>query len=319
MPADDLFDSLDRDGDGRICREDLRRAARDQGWHWREAPLYAVLDALTLAAPLEREALTRLVAEIVRDPRGPYGRVLRNLRPRPLTGLAPAADPGEQPEQTAALLARLAGPEAANDLAALQTELAHARLDPGRAALLIIDPQRSFTEGAWMRSMGPDGARQVAPLRRAFDACAWRLQQLRGRVEIMFTRCPFPPDSYDWDPRVAAALGPDQPYFVKPQNSVLWPPTNGFAEWVEELLVRDRPTLVLGGCTLNSCVRVSAGQVQRRFAGSGLQVVVDLDLCGARLSNHLRSPQFGGRSSVEAAVREMLGAGVRVTPRAEWG
>ena len=72
-------------------------------------------------------------------------------------------------------------------------------------------------------------------------------------------------------------------------------------------------TLVLAGCTLSSCVRVSALEVQRLMGGiGGLQVVVDRALCGARRSNYYSSQEFGGRSSVEAAIQEMEGEGVRV-------
>ena len=46
-----------------------------------------------------------------------------------------------------------------------------------------------------------------------------------------------------------------------------------------------------------------------------MQVVVDLSLCGARTGNYARSEMFGGRSSVESAVREMMAAGVRVMAR----
>jgi nicotinamidase-related amidase len=110
----------------------------------------------------------------------------------------------------------------------------------------------------------------------------------------------------------------DQPYFIKPGNSVLWPPTNGFGDWVAGLLRRGRKTLVMGGCTLNSCVRVSAVETQQRFGPDGLQVVVDLGLSAARAGNYVRSALFGDRSSVESAVREMAEQGVRVVPGVEW-
>ena len=184
------------------------------------------------------------------------------------------------------------------------------RLPRDTAALLIIDAQRSFTAGVWMQSMGPDGERQVEPIRLAFS----RLAHLLGEEppsDVMFTRCPFPPDSYGWDAALDDMIHPRQPYFIKPGNSVLWPPDNGFTGWVERLLRRRRRTLVLAGCTLNSCVRVSAIDTQRRFGGE-LQVVVDPALCGARRDNYLPAPQFGGRSSVESALDQMRLAGVRV-------
>ncbi len=74
----------------------------------------------------------------------------------------------------------------------------------------------------------------------------------------------------------------------------------------------------MGGCTLNSCLRVSAVETQRCFADRGLRVAVDLSLAGARASNYVRSELFEGMSAVESAVREMLAAGVRVAPQVAW-
>ncbi len=196
--------------------------------------------------------------------------------------------------------------------AVLERAPAPAPTAAGGMALLIIDPQRAFTEGCWMRSVGHAGAEDVAPIREAFAACAAMLARAPADLELMVTRCPFPPDSFGWEAGVAAALPGDQPYFIKPNNSVLFPPSNGFRAWGEALLAAGRHTLVMAGCTLNSCVRVSAREVQELFGPRGLQVVVDPDLCGARRANYQPSPEFGGRSSVEAALEEMESAGVLV-------
>jgi len=45
---------------------------------------------------------------------------------------------------------------------------------------------------------------------------------------------------------------------------------------------------------------------------------VDLSLCGARSSNYANSPQFGGISAVETAIKQMSGEGVKVAERVEW-
>jgi hypothetical protein len=141
---------------------------------------------------------------------------------------------------------------------------------------------------------------------------------IKGRREIMFSRCPFPPYSYPWDNRLSSVIDEGQHYFIKPGNSILWPPTNGFREWVDRLIQSGRTTLVMGGCTLNSCVRVSALEVRKRFEEQDLRVMVDLSLCGGRTGNYVKSSFFGGRSSVESAVREMWEAGVQVVPRLSW-
>ncbi len=233
-----------------------------------------------------------------------------------------AATPNEQHgvAQLAQWLAETGEPQAADDYRALVEGLDGAPLELSRRTgmLLVIDPQRSFTRGRWARSMGPGAATQVAPIAMAFAGCANLLANQSPLPEMMFTRCPFPPDSYDWDEAIAPLLPDDQPYFVKPGNSVLWPPTNGFESWARRELAGGRSQLVMGGCTLNSCVRVSAIETQELLGPAGLQVVVDLGLAGARRDNYLRSPQFGGRSSVDAAIDEMRSRGVRVTAQVLW-
>ncbi|MBN1840818.1 MAG: hypothetical protein JW883_00850, partial [Deltaproteobacteria bacterium] len=74
----------------------------------------------------------------------------------------------------------------------------------------------------------------------------------------------------------------------------------------------------MGGCTLNSCLRISSIETQDHFRDQKLQVVVDLSLSGARTSNFISTPMYGGLSAVESAVREMIAAGVLVVRRAEW-
>ena len=271
MNPEGLFELLDADADGSLSREDLAAAARKLGWHWPEAPLYAVLDFLALRGPLSRKEFLSSLDQMALDPHGPYGEVLRRGG-KPCEGETGVSD----------------------------------------GALLLIDPQVSFTRGAWMQSAGPKAEAEVAPIRQAFRSCAERLRSLPSGVDLLFTRCPFPPDSYGWDDALVDILGPSQGYIIKPGNSVMWPPTNGFREWVGGLLDRGKTRLVMGGCTLNSCIRISSVDVVRHFRGDGLRVLVDLSLCGARRGNHERSARFGGVSSVESAVREMTAAGVEV-------
>jgi len=338
MNAEDFFQALDLDKDGFLSREELRHAAHRLEWGWRDAPYLAVFDLLTLREPLSKRIFLDCLIEIMRDPAGPYGRVLLRATPpeEPYLGVAKnvASSDGQEQndgEQTTSrpdlvendavtLLQRIAGSTVSDEYRALLEGLApiESAIDPAQTALFIIDPQRSFTEGTWMRSIGQNAEREVMPILLAFRRCVQRLQEDAGRTETMFSRCPFPADSYCWDRELEGLIHERQPYFVKPGNSILWPPTNGFKTWVDGLIDRDKTALVFGGCTLNSCVRISAIEVQQRFASRGLQVLVDLSLCGGRRSNYIRSAEFGGRSSAEAAVREMQAAGVLVASSLDW-
>jgi hypothetical protein len=269
--------------------------------------------------------------QISRDANGPYGRVLLH------SALFADAVPGRRSHTCSnaalekkehricsgdilALLKRLVSKEIADkyqkvlqDLDNTQTQISF-----DKAGLLIIDPQSSFTSGVWMQSLGANAHLEVEPLRLAFDNCAQLLYKLRGRVETMFTRCPFPPASYPWDERLRPVINNSQLYFIKPGNSVMWPPFNGFREWVQGLLTQGKKILVMGGCTLNSCVRVSSIDAMRFFQDHGLQVTVDLSICGARTGNFKPSSQYSGLSSVDSAVRHMREAGVQVVPQVNW-
>jgi hypothetical protein len=192
------------------------------------------------------------------------------------------------------------------------------RLTAQDAALLIIDPQRAFTQGAWMRSIGPRADVDVVPIRLAFDACSRLMGLLYGSARVMFTRCPFPPDSYGWDDSLAGMLDQTQIYFLKPGNSVFFPPLNGFRHWIARCRDEGIHTLVMGGCTLTSCVRVSAIESRRHLRRATMDVIVDVSLCGARTRNYAPLPAYGGVSAVASAVRQMSAAGVRVVRQVEW-
>ncbi len=45
---------------------------------------------------------------------------------------------------------------------------------------------------------------------------------------------------------------------------------------------------------------------------------MDLSLSGARTSNYMHSSLYNGLSAAESAIREMIGAGVRVTQCVQW-
>jgi len=341
MSLIELFNILDLNKNGELSRSELHESAQRMGWHWNEAPVFAVLDLLTVLKPVSRDDFIAYMTQIIEDPHGPYGKVLLNSQnflsstasKRTIISKEKIADVHkinkkqhglESNHKTwddmILLLKHIANLDVANTY---QNFLKNMRINTLRiptdnAALLIIDPQRSFTKGVWMQSIGSKAELEVKPIQLAFEKCAQFLNQNHKFIETMFTRCPFPPCSYDWDDAFTGIIDTQQLYFIKPGNSVLFPTTNGFREWVERIIDDGRKILVIAGCTLNSCVRKSSIETQKYFKNRKLQIIVDLSLSGARTSRFIPSSLYGGLSAVESAIREMTGAGVRVTQCVEW-
>jgi nicotinamidase-related amidase len=324
-----LFNILDLDNNGELSRLELHESAQRHRWHWKEAPVLAVLDLLTILKPISKNDFIAYMHQIAEDPHGPYGNVLLNSAhfvsattlKRSINLKHHSKTLDEQAgDDIVRLLKHTAGIDIANSYKNLLNNIVHNQLKipMDHAALLIIDLQRSFTKGVWMKSIGSNAEREVSPIRLAFEKCAKLLNDSYRCIETMFTRCPFPSDSYHWDDRFTDIIDSKQLYFIKPGNSVLFPSTNGFRGWVESFINDGRKILVMGGCTLNSCVRVSSIETQKYFQDARLQVVVDLSLSGARTSNFIPSSLYGGLSAVESAVREMNREGVWVAQGVRW-
>ena len=219
-------------------------------------------------------------------------------------------------------------------------------------ALILLDCQQSFIAGFWMA--GVDVA-EVQPLRSAFDRVATLLPKLSTDVRLLVTQCLFP-TAYDFAlyPPVSDALEARDPAtikrVIKPGNSILH--ARGATQWFDEFAASSAdgvPTVVFGGCTLTSCVRVSATDLCERYAGSTsssassqrrLNVCVDLSLCAARASNYIRrcpsclaryitsygrsGEQCTCKSGVDLispsdkAVMDMRAAGVNVYDSYDW-
>jgi len=325
----ELFNILDLNKNGELSRSELHESARRMGWHWNEAPILAVFDLLTVLKPVSKNNFIAYMTQIIEDPDGPFGRVLLNS-PYFLTTTASRRFLISKQHSSKlydktyndviSLLKHIANLDVANNYHNFLKNLDNNKLNisTDNAALLIIDPQRSFTKGVWMKSIGSKAELEVKPIQLAYEKCARLLNENYGIIETMFTRCPFPPCSYDWDDAFTGIIDTKQLYFIKPGNSVLYPKTNGFREWVESFINDGKKILVIGGCTLNSCIRISSIETQKYFKDSKLQVVVDLSLSGARTSRFILSSLYGGLSAVESAVREMIDAGVRVTKSVQW-
>lgn len=153
-----------------------------------------------------------------------------------------------------------------------------------KIGLLLIDLQSAFVDGAW-RAYLPD--EEVEPIKKSFENCAKLLRSGLNNVPLLMTRCPFPGGDFELDDGLNSVVDKNQRYVIKPSTSVM--DARGFREWVEEeLLKQGINTLVMGGCTTTSCVRVSSVRTQKAFSHKGLQVVVDLGLCGARKTNSIQ-------------------------------
>lgn len=150
--------------------------------------------------------------------------------------------------------------------------------------LLLIDLQRAFVDGIW-RAYLPD--EEVEPIKKTFENCASLLGSGLRHVPLLMTRCPFEGSDFELYDSLTSVVDKYQRYVIKPGNSVMH--AVGFRNWIENnLLKQGINTLVIGGCTTTSCVRVSSVQTQKAFASKGLQVVVDLNLCGARKRNYVQ-------------------------------
>ena len=337
----ELFNILDLNKNGELSRSELHESARRMGWHWNEAPILAVFDLLTVLKPVSKNNFIAYMTQIIEDPNGPFGRVLLNspyfltttASRRSLISKQKIADIlniikkqhrsklyDKTCNDVISLLRHIANLDVANNYKNFLKNLDNNKLNisTDNAALLIIDPQRSFTKGVWMKSIGSKAELEVKPIQLAYEKCARLLSENYRFIETMFTRCPFPPCSYDWDDAFTGIIDNKQLYFIKPGNSVLFPSTNGFREWVESFINDGKKILVIGGCTLNSCIRISSIKTQNYFKDSKLQVVVDLSLSGARTSRFIQSSLYDGLSAVESAVREMIDAGVQVTKSVQW-
>jgi hypothetical protein len=76
ISIEELFSLLDVNRDKELSRTELHQGAQRLGWHWYHAPLYAVLDLLTICSPLSKNTFISYMNQILRDPDGPYGRIL---------------------------------------------------------------------------------------------------------------------------------------------------------------------------------------------------------------------------------------------------
>ena len=239
MSLIELFNILDLNKNGKLSRSELHESAQRMGWHWNEAPVFAVLDLLTVLKPVSKNDFISYMTQIIEDPHGPYGKVLLNLQhflssialKRTVISKEKIADvhkinkkrhglESNQKtwEDVISFLKHTGNIDIANTYQNFLETMGIniLRIPTDTTAILIIDPQRSFTKGVWMQSIGSKAELEVKPIRLAFEKCAQFLNQNQKSIETMFTRCPFPPNSYDWDDAFTGIIDTQQLYFIKP-------------------------------------------------------------------------------------------------------
>jgi hypothetical protein len=191
MNFDELFDILDLDSDSELSRSELNRAARNLRWHWREAPLYAVLDRLTIDKSMSREFFVSTLTQMALDPYGPFGKVLEKIEnrfPEPVVGGKNASRTGTFPDERTDIVTLLDTALGRDPLERFEQFLNESvylssPVSAAESVLLVIDPQRSFTKGVWMNSFGPGAESEVRSIDSVFQNCSCLLRALDNRVE----------------------------------------------------------------------------------------------------------------------------------------
>eukprot|EP00747_Dinoflagellata_sp_TGD_P105837 gnl/TRDRNA2_/TRDRNA2_169671_c0_seq4.p1 gnl/TRDRNA2_/TRDRNA2_169671_c0~~gnl/TRDRNA2_/TRDRNA2_169671_c0_seq4.p1 ORF type:complete len:229 (-),score=39.55 gnl/TRDRNA2_/TRDRNA2_169671_c0_seq4:47-733(-) len=194
-------------------------------------------------------------------------------------------------------------------------------------ALLLIDCQKAFLTGYWAECFGTN---QVGPIEKAFSNTVALLKkpQLLSGCAVICTKCYTHGEEAEFDDRLKPMLR-EVPCVHKPTTDVTLNPR--FHDWFRVHLAAGVKTLVVGGCTTTSCVRVSSQAIRKAYPDISLRVVVDLSLCGARVDNYLPNADqdpdllriYGpekchGASPVDLAVLQMRSSGVEVVDAYDW-
>jgi hypothetical protein len=158
---------------------------------------------------------------------------------------------------------------------------------PKRFALILIDPQNGFiNDGYWSR-MFPIG--QSIPILEAFNRIALFLHSIPNphSIPILISETGFSSrDRQIFEP-IANELS--QRKFLS-ITRIYKPHTNlsicpGVRQWLSEQL-EAKLDIVIGGCTITSCIRDSSIQMKKLFPQ--LNLFVDQNLCAARKDNYVQ-------------------------------
>ena len=158
---------------------------------------------------------------------------------------------------------------------------------PKRFALILIDPQNGFiNDGDWSR-MFRSG--QSTPILEAFNKIVLFLRSISNphSIPILISETGFSSrDRQIFEP-IANELSQDKFLSItrayKPHTNLSICP--GVRQWLSEQL-EAKLDIVIGGCTITSCVRDSSIQMKKLFPK--LNFFVDRNLCGARKDNYVQ-------------------------------
>lgn len=170
---------------------------------------------------------------------------------------------------------------------AVSTDSDRLCLTYNRTVILLIDLQQAFTVGSWRKYVAPppDG---VTAITEAFNRCSLLLKNVPPSPLLIFSQCPFMQSSdYSLDPGINSLVRQEYKFVIKPGNDIL--DADGFESYLDSLLQANPSidSVLIGGCTLTSCVRVSSCSVYRKYSDR-LRVIVSLEMCGARDENYKR-------------------------------
>ncbi|UJR30005.1 hypothetical protein I4U23_017551 [Adineta vaga] len=159
-----------------------------------------------------------------------------------------------------------------------------------RFALILIDPQNGFiNDGCWAR-MFPPG--QSTPILEAFHHIVSFLRSIPNpsSIPILISETGFSHHDRQIFEPIENELS--QCNFLSITRTYK-PHTNlsvcsGVRQWLQEQ-VHENIDVVIGGCTITSCVRDSSIQIKKLFPQ--LKLFVDQSLCAARKDNYIQRCQ----------------------------
>ncbi|CAF1258293.1 unnamed protein product [Rotaria sordida] len=155
-----------------------------------------------------------------------------------------------------------------------------------RFALILIDPQNGFiNDGYWSR-MFPIG--QSTPILETFHRIVLFLRSIPNPdlIPILISETGFSyRDREIFEPiinEISQRRFSSITHIYKPHTNLSICP--GVHQWLQKQL-ESKLDIVIGGCTITSCIRDSSIQIQKMFPQ--LNLFVDENLCAARKDNYI--------------------------------